>query len=104
MFFSCSSMKRGSLRVARTRRRDMHHIKARERKRQSIGLVELKRIVWLWFNVHSHNLKSCSIKAHTSSTSFAAKIKQTRSFLLHPSASLVTKLLFRIAIIQSFFQ
>src|SRR5713226_2426604 len=83
-------MKRGCLRVARARWRDMHDIKARERKRQSIGLVELKWIIRLPLNIHSYHFKSCAIKAHAHPASLTAKIKQARSFLLHPFVSLVT--------------
>ena len=54
----------------------MNHIKAFKRVGQSVGLVELKGETWLWLYINPHNLKSCPVIPHGSTTRPAEEIKK----------------------------
>jgi len=50
-------------------------VKALQRIGQGIGLVKLKRVVRLRFDVHTDNLKACPMIAHSRTTSSAEKVE-----------------------------
>ena len=53
----------------------MDNVKAGEVVRQGIGLVKLKRVVFLRFNVYADNLKACSMVSHSCAAGATKKIK-----------------------------
>ena len=59
----------------------MVSIEALKRIGECIRLVELKRVMYLWFDVHSDNLKTGTVITHRCTTGTAEQIKQSRFHL-----------------------
>ena len=71
-------LERSRRRVFLTWRARPDEVKAFQRKRQCVGLVELKRITRLRLDVHANDFEAGAMQAHTRAASAAKKIKGAR--------------------------